>query len=209
MYNIRKADVQDIPLIAKIHVECWTECYPYLPAGLHALRDYSSRLSLWEERVQRRSEGQTFVLETCSVVRGFGHVMQNDDVAIREAPMELHACYFVPEVRRGPAGPEMMLTMIDWVIDQGDTAFCVWAWERNPIRRTYGALGLEPVIRRKRQIEGFTAPEVGYLCSDLTAIRKKLFAMIEQLSERGGQARSQQYDPTRLRLMLKHSDKAR
>lgn len=198
MYNIRKATKQDASTIAAIHHRCWKECYPYLPKELHALRGVDVRMRQWENTLGSSGKHGTFVLEIDCRVLGFAHVKENADPAIPDAQAELHACYFDPCVRRSSAGPAMMRQMLRWAIENDMKSCSIWAWEKNPVRRTYGALGLEIICRRNRVIEGFAAPEVGYLCRDATALTKKLDLMITQVDARGGQERSQQFEPSRL-----------
>ncbi len=209
MYSIRQAVMQDASTIADIHHSCWQECYPYLPKGLHDLRDREVRFNQWLKRLEGSGDFQTNVLEVSGAVAGFAHVKANDDDAIPEADAELHACYFRPHLRRSSAGPAMMKQMLLWTREQGMTACSVWAWRQNPIRRTYGALGLEIACKRDRQIAGFRAPEVGYLCRDIPSLIQTLEKMISQLDARGGQARSRQFAPSRLSPIEIRDGKAR
>lgn len=199
MYKIRPALMRDVEEIAQIHVSCWTECYPFLPDGLHVLRGVDQRRQLWADRVGCNQGGIALVLEVGGRVSGFSYTMESNDTDLPEADAELHACYFRPEARRTTAGPQMMLEMIDHAEASGWSSVAVWAWLENPVRRTYAALGLLPVVKRLRVIEGFAAPEVGYLCSDLADLRGRLIRMINSLERRGGASRNSQFAPSRLR----------
>lgn len=198
MYNIRNAIMQDASSISAIHHQCWKECYPYLPQGLHDLRGKDFRMRQWATTLGSSGKHATFVLEAARGILGFSHVKENTDPGIPEAHAELHACYFDLSIRRSSAGPSMMRHMLQWVVENEMKNCSVWAWEKNPVRRTYGALGLEIVCKRNRVIEGFSAPEVGYLCRDIPALTKKLDSMITQLDARGGRERSRQFEPSRL-----------
>lgn len=194
MYKIRKAFPQDVDDIAKIHVECWRECYPFLPEKLHQIRSVSVRSQQWCERLSGvEPEGVTRVLLDEGHVVGFGHAMPNGDPDLPDIDYELHACYFLPQYRRLSSGPQMMLEMIDASLSLGAKSFCVWAWRDNPIRLTYSSLGLQPRIRRDRNIEGYCAPEVGYVSKDIDLTRKKLNTMIISLKRRRASSGNQQF----------------
>ncbi|MBR9651892.1 GNAT family N-acetyltransferase [Thalassovita aquimarina] len=190
--------MQDVEAIASVHVACWAECYPFLPLGLHEKRGILERAEQWRRRIVDPGLSCTYVLEDAGRIVGFSHVMDNRDTDIA-AQAELHACYFLPEYRRLPAGPQMMLRLLDHVDTIGWTSFCLWAWLQNPVRRTYGALGLHPEVRRDRVIEGYSAPEIGYVCNDIPAVRRRLERNVIQLERRGGASRNQRYCSDRLR----------
>lgn len=209
MYNIRVANWQDATAIASVHVACWRECYVYLPRGLVERRNFEARLVQWEERLLYTGQTLTLVLEQAGRVVGFGHVKRNDDSGMKQAQAELHACYFLPEMRGGSAGPAMMLRMVEWVAEQGFSTCGVWAWKQNPIRRTYAALGLEIVSRRDRVIDEFEAKEVGYLCRDLGKLMVKLRRMIIQTEARALRVKNQRSCRDRLIRILSHSGRVR
>ncbi|WP_321832290.1 GNAT family N-acetyltransferase [Thalassovita sp.] len=199
MYKIRPASMRDVEGIAQIHVNCWTECYPYLPKGLHKLRGVEHRRMHWRKRIADHNDGIVLALEIDGEVKGFSYTMRNNDPDMPLAEAELHACYFLPEARRSSAGPQMMIEMIDHAHKFGWESICVWAWVKNPVRRTYAALGLEPLVHRERVIGKFSAKEVGYLCLDLGKLSEKLEANAILIERRGGASRSLQFRPARLR----------
>ncbi|SPJ27649.1 GNAT family N-acetyltransferase [Falsiruegeria mediterranea] len=207
MYNIRPAAIQDVDSIARIHVACWGECYPYLPLGLHEMRGLGYRQQQWGAELSTGGVGGTLVLLDGDRVVGFSHVQPNNDRDIPEADIELHACYFLPEYRRSLAGPQMLQRMVGMVLSQGWLSCCLWAWSKNPVRRTYGALGFKPVVRRDRTIGDFCAPEVGYLCQDLPVLNERLSKSLNRLSRRDVQTRNQQYSKDRFRPIALRSGK--
>lgn len=209
MYKIRSAFIQDVDSIARIHVSCWGECYPYLPVGLHEMRGLEYRQRQWAAELSTSGASGTLVLLDGDVVVGFSHVKRNTDKDIPEADIELHACYFLPEYRRSFAGPQMLQRMVGTVISQNWSSCCLWAWSKNPVRRTYGALGFKPVVRRDRMIGEFSAPEVGYLCQDLPALNERLSKNLSRLSQRDVQTRNQQYSTDRFRPIALRSGRGR
>ncbi|UWR40229.1 GNAT family N-acetyltransferase [Phaeobacter inhibens] len=190
MYSIRIARAVDAEEIARVHVQCWEECYPFLPAEIRQARNLDSRLSLWMRRLGCKDIARTWVLEDAGCIVGFAHLVPNTDPEIPAADAELHACYFLPEYRGTTAGPKMMSVMLRYALSNGWGTFCIWAWRDNPIRITYRALGLTPVVRRDRELCGYSAPEVGYYHADATAMIEKLDNMVTQIELRGDGRRS-------------------
>ena len=184
MYSIEVARPQNVLEIAKVHVECWGECYTFLPDGLHAARTVGVRVKQWRERIERPDGSQTLTLRDHGTVVGFSHIAINGDADMAGICAELHACYLLPKYRGTRAGPEIMLRMLKHAEQMGWTSFSVWAWRKNPIRRTYAALGLEKCIERDREICGFRVPEVGYIHRDIPGIKGILQRNITLLKKR-------------------------
>ena len=199
MYRIRNATLQDARAISEVHVQCWRECYPFLPDGLHQARSVQVRFDQWVARLRGDAAHYTLVLEDAGRVVGFGCAVPSRDEDLPDADWELHACYFLPEYRRMAAGPEMMRKLIEGAEEQGARSVCVWVWEDNPLRITYGQLGLRPEVRRNRELCGYEIPEIGYLCKDLKRLSAKLEVMSSALARRGGASQSLQFDQARLR----------
>jgi GNAT superfamily N-acetyltransferase len=197
MYNIRPASIRDVDEIARIHVSCWTECYPYLPCEMHRIRGVEYRRNQWETKLSNPGDHMTWVLCDASGLAGFSHIQRNTDLDIPLGGVELHACYFLPRLRRSLAGPSMMQEMLRYARYEGHTGCSIWAWEANPLRRTYSALGFLPLARRMRTIGGTKAPEVGYYCGDLDRLEERLVRSIKSLGQRDVQTRNLQYSPDR------------
>lgn len=199
MYNIRKATMQDVESISRVHVACWAECYPFLPAELHQKRSVAVRQTQWARRIELPQGSVTLVLVVGGQVVGFGHAMPNSDPDLPDVDFELHACYFLPEHRRSAAGPEMMAALLAHAVDHSATSICVWVWRDNPLRVTYGLLGLKAVVRRRRTIEGHSAPEVGYVSRDIPSLVNRLGCMAANVAQRACASGNQQFQPDRLR----------
>lgn len=190
MYSVEVAHPESVWEIAKVHVDCWRECYTFLPEGLHAARAIEVRARQWQDRIENPNGSLTLNLLDRGIVVGFAHIAKNGDADMVGICAELHACYLVPQYRGTRAGPEMMLRMLDHAQEMSWESFSVWAWKKNPIRRTYAALGLKKVIEREREICGYRAPEVGYVHRDIHEIKEVLKRSITSLQKRDDGTRS-------------------
>ncbi|EBA18374.1 acetyltransferase, putative [Roseobacter sp. SK209-2-6] len=192
MYIIELAKPRDAHCIAKIHVSCWQECYSFLPRGLHEARNEAVRSNQWTSRLNHQVESKTLVLRDAGIIAGFAHITKNGDKDMPGIAAELHACYLLPGYRGTLAGPQMMLEMLNCAKDEGWDSFSVWAWKRNPIRRTYEALGLKRKIMRDREICGYFVPEVGYCQTDISETEGKLLKNLTHQKRRAYEKRSRQ-----------------
>ncbi|WP_404932673.1 GNAT family N-acetyltransferase [Phaeobacter gallaeciensis] len=199
MYNIRPASIHHVDGIARVHVACWTECYPYLPSEMHRIRGIDYRRKQWQTKLSSPGMHMTWILSDASGIAGFSHIQLNMDPDLPVGGVELHACYFLPRLRRGLAGPNMMQEMLQYARSEGHASCSIWAWDSNPLRRTYNALGFLPLVRRMRVIGGAMAPEVGYHCDDLDRLERRLVRSIKSLGQRDVQTRNLQYSPDRFR----------
>lgn len=193
MYDIRRATLDDAQEIAKIHVECWEECYSYLPGRMVKQRNYRFRLDQWLKTLGREVNGRetTLVLTERGFVVGFAHAKVNVDPDMPQAKSEFHACYFRQEFRRTAAGPMMLAALIRWSLAEQLTPFCVWTWKQNPIRCTYRALGLTPLVHRERTIGESRAWEVGFIADDVERCALRVDRMISRVAYRAGASESQ------------------
>lgn len=175
MYSIREAQPYDVDRISQIHVSCWRECYPFMPIAVHRARGIDARRAQWQAQIAASDKNSwTLVLECDGVVVGFSHTCPNRDVDLPNPDYELHACYFETAHRGTDAGAMMLREMVDR-IDQADgKSFLVWVFAKNPMRITYRAAGLQPMIRRDRMVAGYAIPEIGLGCLSVPAFLQKL-----------------------------------
>lgn len=105
MIEMRSANLEDASDIARIHVSCWRDVYPFMPEEVHTARGYEMRLKQWTELLSNPNPNtQILVVDDEGTTIGFTMVKENEDPAIPEARGELHAAYFLPEYRGMPSG---------------------------------------------------------------------------------------------------------
>ncbi|WP_168156992.1 GNAT family N-acetyltransferase [Roseibium sp. TrichSKD4] len=175
--GLRSATLNDVEVIAKIHVQCWREVYGFMPREVHDMRDLSYRRNQWNCWFQERPDLEAlFVLLHNDNVVGFAISKPNHDDAI-DALGEFHACYILPEFRGGQAGPMAMMALALSLKENNLWPACVWAFKQNPYRRIYPMLGCRPLVYRDRSIGGANIPEIGYHINDYNALMSRLDRM--------------------------------
>jgi len=163
MIEMRSADLEDAPDIARIHVSCWRDVYPFMPEEVHAARGYDVRLEQWTDLLGTPDPNrQILVVEDDGTTIGFTMVKENEDPAIPEARGELHAAYFLPQYRGHAIGIHALNRMIHFLWSRDLWPVCLWAFRDNPVREKYEKAGWTPVVHRERDVAGVMIPEVGY-----------------------------------------------
>lgn len=182
--SIRKAVATDLSAIADIHVLCWREVYHFLPDEVQASRDRAYRFAQWERWFTERPEGEAlYSLTDGEFVVGFAMAKPNRDAAIA-VPGEFHACYILPAYRGGTSGPLAMAALARHLWAASLWPACVWAFQRNPYRRIYPALGCVAEVFRDRVIEGRPVPEIGYRVPDFEQLMSRLERMRVSAAQR-------------------------
>ncbi|WP_339861201.1 GNAT family N-acetyltransferase [Thalassospira alkalitolerans] len=182
MISIRAAKIDDVSMISLIHAYCWRETYAFMPEAVLRSRSREFREQQWLNWFDSHEESDAlFVIEADQKVVGFCFCCRNRDPEI-DGRGELHAAYVLPDYRGRETGPVMMLTMVDFLAEQGLTPPVLWAFRDNPIRFWYAQMGWRSQIKRDRVIEGRRLPEVGYVCDDCDKLRQRLQRLVTRYS---------------------------
>ncbi|AVX04302.1 hypothetical protein MXMO3_01777 [Maritalea myrionectae] len=178
--EVEKARAVDCPAIARIHVDCWREVYPYISKQVQNQRGYHFRLDQWKDVVSREARHEAlFVLRESGQIVGFGFAKENKDVAL-PALGELHAGYIMPQHRGGISGPLLMQKMVIALIQQDLAPISLWAFKQNRVRAWYKSLGWVSMVARDRVVAGEAIPEVGYIHPNLDELLSRLDTIIER-----------------------------
>ena len=182
MISIRTAKIDDVSMISQIHAFCWRETYAFMPEAVLRSRSREYRQQQWLDWFDSHEDTDgLFVIEAGQQVVGFCFCCQNRDPEI-DGRGEMHAAYVLPDYRGRETGPVMMLTMVDFLIEQGLTPPVLWAFRDNPIRFWYAQMGWRSQVKRDRVIEGRRLPEVGYVCDDCDRLRRRLQMLLTRYS---------------------------
>jgi len=172
-----KATAEDIPQIAKVHVDCWAEVYPFIPRSVHKARDLAFRERQWHETIVRCDHEELLLkLSLDEEIGGFAYCRRNCDGAI-DADGELTAAYFLPRFRGGAVDPFVMRLMLQHFRERGLRSASIWVFDQNPTRLWYRALGWRVAVRRTRNLNGHAIPETGLICTDLSPMIDRLTAL--------------------------------
>lgn len=182
---IRRALINDAPMIASIHCGVWREALSFLPESVQNSRDYDYRLRQWQEHFER-PHGGLFVAEVDDDLVGFGYARNNCDPDI-DAAGELHGIHLLPQWRGGVNGVSLGRAMVGWCAEAGHEKIVTWAFKENVIRRFYSQIGFRLIYRRDRDMAGTLVPECGYVGSTFE-IAAKLDAVVSARISRGAAA---------------------
>ncbi len=167
---VEPASREDLPGIARIHVNCWREIYTFVPESVHKARNLTYRYEQWEEVLrQNRPNEVLWAVRLGGELVGFAHANDAGDPDVPQAKALFNAAYFKPDIRKQSVGVYVMDAMVNFAIERDLWPACLWAFEKNPGRARNEAAGWREVVRRNRVIEGVSIPEVGYLSPDTPA----------------------------------------
>lgn len=189
--NIRNGIYTDAAAISEIHSLCWREVYSFMPEEVHQARSKQYRKEQWDNWFKRSPEDEMLlVLTSDDVVVGFALSKPNHDTEIN-AKGEMHAGYVLPEFRGGVSGPALMRELAERMFNQGQWPACIWAFQENPYRRFYSALGWHASVFRTRSIAGNEIPEVGYTSPSFLDLATRLDRMLALTAQSQTQSLSQ------------------
>ena len=166
--HIREARPQDVPAIAKVHVNSWRTTYRGIVAGefLNSL-SYDEREQMWLNALSSPT-GSVFlyVAETPDgAVVGFAAAGPERESNTRYKG-EIYAIYLLQNYQRQGVGSALFKACVRELEQRGFTSFLLWVLRENPARHFYEALGGK--VLREREIEiGNERPfEVAYGWTD-------------------------------------------
>jgi L-amino acid N-acyltransferase YncA len=161
---IRKAQIEDIPAIAKVHIASWQSTY----AGLLADEFLSSlsseeREQMWQNALSSSaSEVSLYVAETPDRrVVGFaaGGPERTGDSAWRG---EIYAIYLLQSQQRRRVGSILLKALVRELVERGLTPLLVWVLRANPACRFYERLDGKYVREKEIEIGHQRLTEVAY-----------------------------------------------
>lgn len=162
--RFRKAQVEDAPGIARVHVDTWRTTY----------RGIVHDEVLDELSYQRSEQGWQASLKEPQPERHIhvaeaegGHIVGfadsgplRDDLENYEG--EVYALYVREEHQAAGCGRQLMAMAAQCLLSDGLTSLLVWVLADNPACRFYEALGGRPVAEKKIEIGDATLQEIGY-----------------------------------------------
>jgi GNAT superfamily N-acetyltransferase len=163
--QIRRAVPEDLPAVAKVHVDSWRTTYQSIvPQPFLDSLSYTAA----EERFRRilaNRDLQPFMyvaVESPAGIVGYASAGR-----ARNGPAqftgELYALYLLKEYQRQGIGSALFRTAAAQLVNFGMESMIVWALEANePACRFYRRLGGEPVARGNIDIGGQNCPEIGF-----------------------------------------------
>ena len=159
---IRAATQEDIPGIARVHVDAWRETYAGLiPQEVLANLSVNERAAMWRRALGERSATSLLVYEREGDVVGFAAAGPEREGHARYTG-ELYAIYLLQKVHGRGYGKALFLGAMRSLRAVGHDAARLWVLESNPARGFYEYMGGERLERKTVAMMGATLTEVAY-----------------------------------------------
>ncbi|BAZ11830.1 GCN5-related N-acetyltransferase [Calothrix sp. NIES-4071] len=173
---IREIIYNDVPAIARVHVDTWRTAYrgiisnEYL-AGL----SYKKRENGWYQILNTASENRDFIYvaeNQSGEIIGFanGGLERSGDSIYKG---ELKAIYILEDSQRKGIGRRLVQTVALKLSQENINSMLVWVLADNSACRFYEKLGGEKVYSKQLERWGAMLTEVAYGWTDTTAIIKR------------------------------------
>lgn len=164
---IRGATSEDIPSIARVHVQAWRETYTgLLPKEVLDGLSVEARAAMWRGALSEDNPTSLFICEHEGEVVGFSAVGPERE----KHPLytgELYAIYLLRTVHGRGYGKGLFRKAGRSLETAGHGAMKVWVLETNPTRGFYERMGGELLEQKEITSEGATLSEVAYGWSKL------------------------------------------
>lgn len=164
--HIRHATLDDLPAIARVHVDSWRTTYRGLVADayLDGILSYERREAGWRTEFGGMAAAGRFVLvaERDGAIVGFasGGPERSGNTAF---PGELEAIYLLAEAQGGGIGRKLVAAVARELALRGWNAMLLWVLEGNSSARAfYERLGGWPLLRQPVTIGGDAFDEIAY-----------------------------------------------
>ncbi|MBM7586295.1 GNAT superfamily N-acetyltransferase [Bacillus pakistanensis] len=172
---IRKAEKQDAPMVARVHVESWRTTYSSILTKeyLNSLNE-KDKCELWNRVLSENH--YTFIAETeDNKVIGFasfGKERSGDYCG------ELFAIYILKEYHGQRIGTRLFQSGVEALMKVGFKDVFVWVIAENPSRYFYSSLNGEKVKNEKVKIDNLLVDEEGYLWNNLQKLNEQLSRIV-------------------------------
>ena len=168
--RIREATLDDVPGIARVHVDTWRTAYPgIVPAEHLAGLSYERSEARWREHAFREgSPNLVFVTEDAGhIVASASGGPERDGLPGYDG--ELYGLYVLAAYQRQGVGRALMLTVARRLVADGFKAMIIWVLKDNlKAQAFYEAMGGVPVSEKTITIGGAELIEVAYGWRELT-----------------------------------------
>ncbi len=164
MLSTRVAKPIDVGTIAHIHAHTWKDAYSFMPNKVLQNRNETFRRHQWNNWFKEKKFSQherLFVINNFDEPIGFCMCKPNSENILPNVQGELHAIYVLPEARAYGASLIGAIAMTSFLLEEGLSPICTWAFQENRIWKWYERQGFKREIARDRVINGVGVPEYG------------------------------------------------
>jgi ribosomal protein S18 acetylase RimI-like enzyme len=170
--HIREATLDDVPGIARVHVDTWRTAYPgIVPAEHLAGLSYERSEARWREFAFREgSPSLVFVAEDAGQIVAFASGGPERD-GIPGYDGELYGLYVLATYQRQGIGRALTLTVARRLVADGFKAMVIWVLKDNfKARAFYEALGGMLLNEKMVAIGGAELVDVAYGWPDIRSL---------------------------------------
>jgi GNAT superfamily N-acetyltransferase len=167
---IREATHDDVPAIAKVHVDTWRTTYKgIVPDEYLASLSYERRENIWHQILNDASENVDFTYvaeEKSGKIIGFanGGLERTGDSVYKG---ELNAIYILQSSQRQGVGRKLFGTVVEKLNQMDIYSMLVWVLDDNFACRFYEALGGKRIYDKQMEIGGVMLTAVAYGWTDI------------------------------------------
>jgi len=168
---LRIATLDDVPGIARVHVDSWRTTYAGLmPDSILANISLERRTQNMENFIRSQPKNAiTYVVEEGDVIVGFAQCGPNRDLEVDSAfNGELYGIYLLVDWQGKGLGKQLIQAVTRFLLSHRVESMIVWALASNlPACNFYQALGGVFVREREIGIQGHAMVEASYGWKDL------------------------------------------
>lgn len=175
MTLMREATYNDIPAIARVHVDTWRSTYSgIVPDEVLTDLSYEKRENAWQNVFEQaaNSDGFTYVLEDeAGRVIGFldgGRERTGDQLY----QGEINAIYILSSHQHQGLGRELVRLAVERLKQIDIHSMLVWVLEDNPACEFYRAIGGQIVQSKNIEMRGSTLIELAYGWTDISLLSR-------------------------------------
>jgi GNAT superfamily N-acetyltransferase len=162
--SVRQATIDDIPMVACIHVRSWQHAYRgQVPDTVLDALDIEQRAARWRKGFGGPGSALWVGMLDARVV-GFCSMMPSRDAGAEPRTAEVAAIYIDPDHHRSGVGTALMQAALDEARCRGDLVLTLWVLATNQsARRFYERCGLTwDGASKVEQRPGYTMHELRY-----------------------------------------------
>ena len=168
---VREATLEDVPGIARVHVDSWRTTYKgIVPQRILDELKYEEREELWRRALSPNNASFVYVAEGADgQIVGFA----SGGPARQDAPnheSELYAIYLLQEHQGRGIGRQLFNEVVRTLVDRGVRSVAIWVLADNPACGFYEAMGGRKVYERQEEVEGMVLDEIGYGWDDISTL---------------------------------------
>ncbi len=173
--EIRTARPNDVPEIAKVHVDSWRTTYrDVLPKSYLSDLSYDSRETMWGGAFGAESTTFLIVAEDKGEIAGFaaGGAARQDTPEAQTYSGELYAVYMSESFQRRGLGRRLVAAVAEELISREHSNMITWVLEDNAACRFYERIGGEFLGSKTVEIADMSLRAVAYGWLDASVLLK-------------------------------------